>query len=142
MNIELSLTIIAISVALLVAFAIAAVIVLVQLFIVLKKTTQSVEQKVNPLLEEAKKIASIASDATQIVKTNLEFTTPLFNSIGKISGLMKGFSSRFKDDTRENTVTMNFQAKKSDIDFGDWAEWLGMGAVLIQKLRHKHRDEY
>lgn len=142
MNIELSLTIIAISLALLLTFAIAATVFLIQLLIVLKKTTQAMEKKVTPLIDDAKKIVNIASDTTQLVKNNFELTTPLFHSIGKISNLMEGFSSRMKSDKKENTVTVNYQARKGDVDFGDWAEWIGMGIVLIQKLRHRHGDEH
>lgn len=144
MNTELSLTIIAIALVFLVVFAIVTTVFLIQLLITLKKTTQAVEQKVSPILDDAKKVASFASDASQTVKNNLQSTTPLFNSIGKISGVMDGFSSRFKNDRNdreENTINVNFRARKSDIDFGDWAEWLGMGIVLIQKLRHRHRDD-
>ncbi|HEV8051015.1 MAG TPA: DUF948 domain-containing protein [Parachlamydiaceae bacterium] len=149
MNIELSLTIIAVSFVILAVFAIAASIFLVQLLIVLKKTTLSVEQKVTPLIDEARKIVNIASDTSQLVKSNFEMTTPLFNSIGKISHFMEGFASSVKkdmheggkheNDTHENAITVNFQSKKGEVDYGDWAEWLGMGIVLIQKLRHRHK---
>jgi hypothetical protein len=37
----------------------------------------------------------------------------------------------------DNTMNVNFESSKGKIDVGDWAEWLALGVVLIQRLRHK-----
>ena len=55
MSTEVSLTIIAVGILVLVIFAMIAAIYLIQLLIVLKRTVQSVELKASPLIEEAKK---------------------------------------------------------------------------------------
>lgn len=137
MSSETSLMVIAISVALLTVFAIVASIFLIQLLITLKKTTQTVELKVNPLLEQARNIANITSDTTELIRNNIGLTTPLFHSIGKISNLMEGFPNRFKNDMHDNHMTVNFEAEKRKNSVSDWAEWLALGIILIQRLRHK-----
>lgn len=135
MSTEVSLTIIAICVLVLVVFAIVTAIYLIQLLIVLKTTTQSVELKVSPLIDEAKKIVAITSNTSERIRNNVEMTTPLFHSIGKISSLMEGFPNRFKSDMHDNNVHVNFESKKGRVEIGDWAEWIALGIVLIQRLR-------
>lgn len=135
MDTEVSLTIIAICILVLAVFAVVASIYLIQLLIVLKKTTQSVEVKVSPLIDEARKIANITSSTSERIRSNLELTTPLFQSIGKVSTLMEGFPHRFKNDLHNNTMNVNFESNKGKVEIGDWAEWIALGIVLFQRLR-------
>lgn len=135
MSTEVSLTIIAIGVSLLVIGLLIACIFLVKFLIVIKKTTQTVELRISPLIEEAKKIVSITSDTSERIKSNIELTTPLFQSIGKISSFIGEFPNRFKNDMHDNTMNVHFESKKGKIDLTDWAEWVALGIVLIQRLR-------
>jgi uncharacterized protein YoxC len=138
MSIELSLTIIAISVVLLVIFGIIVSIFAIQLLCTFKKTTKKVESRVDPLLEEANKIVSAASGTTERIKQNIELTTPLFHSIGRLSTLLNDLPHRFKPEMHDNVMNINFdKSAKRRINIGDWAEWLALGVVLMQKLRHK-----
>lgn len=135
MSTEVSLTIIAVGILVLVIFAMMAAIYLIQLLIVLKRTVQSVELKASPLIEEAKKIANITSSATECMRSHVESVTPLFNSIGKISSIIERFPGRFKANMHDNNMKVNFEAKKERVEIGDWAEWIAFGIVLIQRLR-------
>lgn len=137
MSTELSLTIIAISVLLLVIFAIIACIFAIQLLYTVRKTTKTVEMKVNPILEEANKIANITSSTTELIKQNIELTTPLFHSIGRMSGLVDDLPHRLNPDMHDNTMNINFGSSRRKSSIGDWAEWLALGVVLLKKLRHK-----
>lgn len=135
MSTELSLTIIAISLLVLVVFSIAALIYAIRLLVVLRKTTQTIEGKVNPLLDEARHVVNLTSGAAESLKHNLELTTPLFHSLGKISTLFDRLPKAFTNDMHDNTMNIHFGPKKGKIDVGDWAEWLALGITLVQKLR-------
>lgn len=137
MSVELSLSIIAISLLCLVIFAIIACIFAIQLLYVLKKSTRSIQLKVNPLLEEVNKIASTASSTAEQIKYNIELTTPLFHSIGKCANLVDKIPNRFKSDMHDNTMNIHLGSSKRKINVSDWAEWVALGIVLIQKLRNK-----
>ena len=136
MNTDLSLTIMAICLVILVIFAILAAIYLIQLLIVLKKTTQSVEQKVSPIMDSAKKIAGIAAEATDQMKSHVEITKPLFQAIGKIC-LTDVFTEKFKKNWPDTSGEVNLAPNQKKIDIGDWVEWVALGVVLIQRLRKK-----
>jgi len=135
MSTELSLTIIAVCSIILVVFTVAALIGILRLLIVLRKTTLSVEQKIHPLLDETKKIVDLTSTAAAQIKNNIELTTPLFQSIGKISNLVNGVSPHFNNDMHDNSMTINFGSKKGKVGLADWAELIASGIVIIQKLR-------
>jgi uncharacterized protein YoxC len=135
MSTELSLTIIAICSIILIVFTVIALIGALRLFIVLRKTTLSVEQKIHPLLDETKRIANLTSSTAAQIKSNIELTTPLFQSIGKISSLVNGLHPHFNSDMHDNSMTINFGSKKGKVNIADWAELIASGLVIIQKLR-------
>lgn len=135
MSIDLSLTIIAICSIFLVIFAIAALIAALRLLIVIRKATLSVEQKIHPILDETKKIANLTSTTAERVKNNIELTTPLFQSIGKISTLVNGTPNRLNSEMHDNTLNINFGSKKGKLGIADWAEFIASGIVILQKLR-------
>lgn len=135
MSAELSLTIIAICSIILVVFTIAALIAALRLLLTLRRTTQSLEQKVSPLLDETKKIIDVTSSAAKQVKSNIELTTPLFHSIGKISNFVNQLPSRLSNDMHDNTMNINFGTRKGKVSIADWAELIASGITIIQKLR-------
>lgn len=135
MSAELSLTIIAICSIILVVFTIAALIAALHLLLTLRRTTQSLEQKVSPLLDETKKIIDVTSSAAKQVKSNIELTTPLFHSIGKISNFVNQLPSRLSNDMHDNTMNINFGTRKGKVSIADWAELIASGITIIQKLR-------
>ena len=135
MSTELSLTIIAICLLILSVFALAALIYAIRLLIVFRRTTHHIENKVYPLLDEAKHIMHITNDTVQKIKNNVEHTTPLFQSLGKISSLVDRLSNNFSNEVHDNTMNIHFTPKKGRIDIGAWAEWAALGIALIQKLR-------
>lgn len=137
MTIDTSLTVIAICLIVLVTFAVITLISLTILLFTLTKTTKTVKNKVDPLLDHAKKIVDNTTDTTEMIKENIELTKPLFRSIGKISTLFEGLPDRLKNEMHDNTVNFNFDKKKRKIDVAEWAEWASLGLSLIQKLRRK-----
>lgn len=137
MNTEVSLTIIAISVLVLTIFAIVTSIYLIQLLIALKKTTKTVEHKINPILDEAKRVSNLAGDTSELIRDHVESTKPFFQSVGKLSSIIEDLPRRFKNDMHDNNMTINFEAKKERANVGDWADWLAKSIMLIQRLRHK-----
>jgi uncharacterized protein YoxC len=137
MNTELSLTIIAISFVILTIFAIVTLIFFIKLFIVIRKTTQNVEHKVNPILDEAKRVAHLTGNTSEMIRDNVELTKPFFQSMRKISSIIDDIPHRLKNDMHDNTMTINFETKKDKTSVSDWAEWLARSIVLIQKLRRK-----
>ena len=134
---EISFMIMAICALLLVIFAIVTAIYLIQFVLAVKKMTERVELKINPLLDEARNIVNITSDTSNLIKTNIDLTTPLFRSLGKVSGLMEDIPSQLKEDISENTTNVNCEARKKKFDIGEWTEWLALGAILVQKFRNK-----
>lgn len=140
MGVDTNLTVIAVCLLVLVIFAIIAIIYLIQLLIVVKKTTQLIEKKVNPLLENVKNIVNLTSEATECIRTGVEVTAPLFQSIKKISGLFQKNPVRFRSEMHDNTINITLgSSKPSQVDLGDWAEWIALGIVLIQSLRKKSK---
>lgn len=137
MNVELSLTIIAISVLLLAIFGIVTCIFAIQLLYTLKKTTKSAEFKITPLFDEANKIASMTSSTTERIKDNIELTTPFFQSLAKCTHFVESFPDQLKRGIHDNSMNTHFSSSKRKVDVGDWAEWLALGVVLIQNLRSK-----
>lgn len=135
MSIELSLTIIAICGILIVSFGAVAGIYLLHYLILLRKTTHSLELKITPIIEEAKKIVNFTSSTSERIKSHIESATPLLHSIEKVSDFIKEFPNQFKNNVHENTLTVNFEAKKENLNIGDWAEWVAQGITLIQRLR-------